>query len=232
MMHRTTLVIMINVAPNIRNTIVEILCFKHKEIKEITQHGIRECGDLRRYRLSLFTAIKDPCASSFSVNPFLFHVWIPFNGRCDTAAISHIWMEGGKAEVGPFDRRLFESRLYVDDWERGTRDRRRNNDSVTGSPHSERNGWVRFHARGAKHDTVFQTWQFCLTQLDFYFHLGSCSLQTVPPTPVSSAKSSKSNWTGIKRPGGKTETWTIRPGSWAIQLTFWPSWETGWAKCW
>lgn len=29
---------------------------------------------------------------------------------------------------------------------------------------------------------LFQTACFCLTQLDFYFYLGSCSLQTVPPS--------------------------------------------------
>ena len=35
---------------------------------------------------------------------------------------------------------------------------------------------------GANGDIVFQTLRLCLTQLDFYFYLGSDSLQTVPPS--------------------------------------------------
>ena len=58
---------------------------------------------------------------------------------------------------------------------------KKNNDFAIGSHHSDRNGWVRFHIWGANCKIVFQTLRFCLTQLDFYFYLGSYSLQTVPP---------------------------------------------------
>lgn len=89
--------------------------------------------------------------------------------------------KAGKAKEDHFDRCLFKNRLSSD----ACSLRKKTEEKIVTFllAHiilTEIDGLD--YTIGEQTATLFQDFCFCLMQLDFYFYLGSCSLQTIPPS--------------------------------------------------